>query len=154
MPNNKLNNKSINKDINNIPPTADFVFENFFFRNLKDPSGEAARFLKHYEDHHWTYQDGTPIDDIETALNGWKPAKDGNRVKPEALNWYRAVWNAAKGRVDAPQDAFLYQLTNISLKGQDLALRYKTAEAAFKVADFVNENDLAGDFRLDFRVSN
>ena len=151
-------NKDINKDRkkerdNNRlePPTAADFFEIFFFENFKDPAGEAARFVKYYEDRDWTYQDGTPVTDPERAAKDWKPAKSGPRWDSEALRWYRAVWNAARSRVP---DARLSELTNMSRKGQALILRYKDDPSARKMAAFIIENDLAGDWKIDYRIEN
>lgn len=153
---NKISNKEINKINNNIiPPTAGFVYEVFFFKNMKDPSGEVKRFFKHYdEERHWTYQDGTPIEDVEKVVRDWKPAKAGVRFNREALNWYRAVYNAGKGRMENAFDTFLAPLSNIRAKGHNIALVYVTEADARKVADFIINNSLAGDYQLDFRVSN
>lgn len=154
---NKLTNKHTNKlnnNINNIPPTADSIFEIFFFKNLKDPSGEVTRFLKHYEERGWTYQDGTPVESWEQAARDWKPAKAGTRFDNEALNWYKAVWQAAKDRVINSWVIFFEQLSGIRRKESKLALVYTTETAARSVASFIQENDLAGDYIIDFRVSN
>ncbi len=151
---NKEINKE-NKDSNFItPPTADFIFEIFFFRNLKNPSSEVSRFLKHYEDCGWTYQDGTPIEDVEKVARDWKPAKAGSRFPDEALKWYKAIYLAAIPRVTDAATIFLNQLSNMRLKGNNLALVYKTDTAARCVAAFILDNDLAGDYKLDFRVAN
>ena len=70
----------INKDINidrnkerdnsNRRPTAADVFDLLFFENVKDASGEAARFLKYYDDAGWRYTDGTPVTEWEKAARG------------------------------------------------------------------------------------
>lgn len=149
---NKLINKQINKETNNnMRPTAADFFEVFFFENVKDPAGEACRFVKYYEDRGWTFQDGTPVTDPERAAKDWKPIKAGPRCDTEALRWYKAVWIAAKNRVDG---VFLSQLTNISRKGQHIALRYQDEPSARKMASFITENDLAGDWLVDYRIEN
>lgn len=147
---NILTNKQTNL-LNNTPLTAADFFEIFFFENVKDPAGEAARFVKYYEDRQWTYQDGTPVIDVERAAKDWKPAKAGPRWDGEALRWYRAVWNAARSRVP---DASLSELTNLSRKGQALILRYQDESSARKMAAFIMENDLAGDWQIDYRIEN
>ena len=150
---NILTNKQTNS-INNTPLTAADFFEILFFENVKDPAGEADRFMKYYGERGWTYQDGTPVGDPEQAAKAWKPLKAGPRWEAEALRWYRAIWNAAKGRVKDAQDTFLEQLTNITRNGQKLALRFRTEGAARTVAAFITDNDLAGDWNLDYRIEN
>ena len=149
-------NQSINKSIdnNNIPPTADDFFIKFFFRNLKEPATEAQRFVKHYGDRGWTYQDGSPVTDIEKAADDWHPAKSGPRFNQEALNWYRAVWNAARDRVPDAENIFLRNLRLLDLSGQKLTIRFKTKEDAATASRFIIDNDLAGDWIIDFRFSN
>ena len=148
-------NKSINNNINNnTPPTADDFFEYFFFRNLKNPAQEAERFVKHYSDRGWTYQDGSPITDFEKAAADWKPAKPGDNFSKEALGWYKAVWLAAKERVPNAQSAFLASLQVLTLRNDSLTIRYKTREDAAIVSQFILDNDLAGDWKIDFRFSN
>lgn len=150
---NLLTNKQTNL-LNNTPLTAADFFEIFFFENVKDPAGEAERFVKHYGERGWTYQDGTPVGDADQAAKAWKPLKAGPRWDAEALRWYRAIWNAAKGRVNDAQDTFLEQLTNITRKGQKLALRFRSEGAARTAAAFIADNDLAGDWLLDYRIEN
>lgn len=148
-------NKSINNNINNnTPPTADDFFEYFFFRNLKNPAQEAERFVKHYSDRGWTYQDGSTITDFEKAAADWKPAKPGENFSKEALGWYKAVWLAAKERVPNAQSAFLASLQVLTLRNDSLTIRYKTREDAAIVSQFILDNDLAGDWKIDFRFSN
>ena len=152
---NKLTNIQTNKHSNNNTPlTAADFFEIFFFENVHDPAGEAARFVSYYEDRGWTYQDGTPVKDFERAAKDWKPLKPGKRFDAEALRWYRAVWIAASKRLDNAQDLFLGRLTNIRRKDQQVALVYRDADSARSVSAFITENDLAGDWRLDFRIAN
>ena len=150
---NILTNKQTNS-INNTPLTAADFFEIFFFENVKDPAGEAARFVKYYEDRDWTYQDGAPVSDPERAAKDWKPAKTGPRWDGEALRWYRAVWNAARNRVPEAEYVFLRGITNITRKEDKLAIRFKDAETARYVAAFIMENDLAGDWMIDYRIEN
>lgn len=153
MPINKLINKQINKDINNTPLTAAEIYEIFFFRNLKDPVGELQRFVEYYEDRGWTYQDGTPVSDPEQAAEDWKPKLQGKRFNDEALRWYHAVWNAARNRDQAAEN-FLLPLDSLRLQGQQLSITFKNAQAGQAVGRFILDNDLAGDYRLDFRVAN
>lgn len=156
MPINKDINKEKKKErnINNTPLTAADFFEIFFFENVKDPRAEMLRFWNYYEERDWTYQDGTPVTDVERAAKDWKPAKAGPRWDGEALRWYRAVWNAARSRVEDAQDPFLCQLTHLSRKGQRLALRFRSEGAARTVAAFITENDLAGDWQIEYRIEN
>lgn len=151
---NKHTNKQKDINNNNNAPTALDIEEIFFFKNFKDPSGEVSRFLKYYEERNWTYQDGTPVENWEQAARDWKPAKAGTRFNAEALNWYKAVWQAAKDRVVNSWTLFLGQLDTIRVKDNKLALVYMTETAARYVASFIQENDLAGDYIIDFRVSN
>lgn len=153
QPINKLINKQINKDINNTPLTAAEIYEIFFFRNLKDPVGELQRFVEYYEDRGWTYQDGTPVSNPEQAAEDWKPKIQGKRFNDEALRWYHAVWNAARNRDQAAEN-FLLPLDSLRLQGQQLSITFKNAQAGQAVGRFILDNDLAGDYRLDFRVSN
>ena len=150
---NLLTNKQ-NKDINNTPLTAAEFFEIFLFENISDPSAEVSRFLAYYEDRGWTYQDGTPVKDFERAAKDWKPLKPGKRFDAEALRWYKAVWTAAKGRMDNAFDVFLGRLTNIRRKDQKLALVYRDEGAARSVSAFITDNDLTGDWLIDYRVAN
>lgn len=150
---NILTNKQTNS-INITPLTAADFFEIFFFENVKDPSGEAERFVKHYGERGWTYQDGTPVGDPDQAAKAWKPLKAGPRWDSEALRWYRAVWNAARTRVQEAEDVFLRGITNITRKDDKLAIRFKDAETARYVAAFIMENDLGGDWIIDYRIEN
>ena len=157
MPIEKYRNIDKKKDSNNAPLTAADFFEIFFFDNVKDPLGEAQRFLDHYIMTFWTYTDGTPVTDVDRAAHDWKPKTPGKRFPAEALNWYRAIWQAYKGTVSNVEQArktFLYSLDALRLQGQKLAMAFKTREAALAVAEFIKEHDLAGDWQLDFRVSN
>jgi len=153
MPTNLLTNK-LTKDINNTPLTAADFFEIFFFENVHDPAGEVNRFLAYYEDRGWKYQDGTPVTDFERAAKDWKPLKAGKRFDTEALRWYKAVWIAASKRLDNAFDVFLGRLTNIRRKDQKLALVYRDEGAARSVSAFITDNDLTGDWLIDFRVAN
>ena len=156
--------KKINREIdkkrdnnNTAPLTAADFFEIFFFENLKDPEGEARRFVEYYAGRGWTYLDGTPVTDPEQAARDWKPKLPGKRCPDEALRWYRAVWNAyaarAKDRTTAVKE-FLSSLEALRLNGQQLSVTFKSAEAGNKVARFIIDNDLSGDWKLDFRVAN
>lgn len=148
---NKLTNKHSN---NNTPLTAADFFEIFFFENVHDPAGEVNRFLAYYEDRGWKYQDGTPVTDFERAAKDWKPLKAGKRFDAEALRWYKAVWIAANARIDNAFDLFLDRITNLRRKGQQLALVFRDEGSARKVSAFITDNDLAGDWRLDYRIEN
>ena len=152
---NLLTNILTNKDINNNTPlTAAEFFEIFFFRNLKDPSGELQRFVEYYGARDWTYLDGTPVADPAQAAEDWKPKLAGKRFGDEALRWYKAVWNAARTREKDAADTFLLSLDAMTLSGQQITLRYKTDKAGRAAAGFILDNDLAGDYKLDFRVAN
>ena len=157
------NVEPINKDINidrkkdrdnNRRPTAADVFDLLFFENVKDPSGEAARFLKYYDDNGWAYTDGTPVADWEKAARAWKPLKGGKRHNDELLRWYRAVWNAARGRMPEAHGVLLEEFENIRQEGGKTIITYRTAAAARAAARFIIDNDLGGDQQLDFRVAN
>lgn len=152
---NILTDRQTNKHNNNITPlTAADFFEIFFFGNVKDPAGEAERFVKHYGERGWTYQDGTPIGDADQAAKVWKPLKAGPRWDAEALRWYRAIWNAARTREPDASDIFLKSIDSLRLTGQQLTMTFKTAAAGQRVGRFILDNDLAGDYNLDFRVAN
>lgn len=155
LPRNKDINIDRNKERDNsnrAPLTAADFFEYFFFGNVKDPGAEAHRFVNYYQERGWTFQDGTPITDPGRAAIDWKPLKAGRRWDDEALRWYRAIWNAAKDRVEDALDTFLCQLTNMRRKDQQLALVFRTPGAARKVSAFISENDLAGDYKIDYRI--
>ena len=156
MPINKLINKQINKETNtnNAPLTAADFYEIFFFRNLKDPAGENKRFVEYYQERNWTYLDGTPVTDPDRAAEDWKPKIPGKRFNDEALRWYKAVWNAARTREPDASDIFLKSMDSIRLTGQQLSMTFKTAAAGQRVGRFILDNDLAGDYNLDFRVAN
>lgn len=158
IPRNKyINNKQKRDNNNTAPLTAADFFEIFFFENLKDPEGEAKRFVEYYGARDWTYLDGTPVTDPEQAARDWKPKLPGKRHPDEALRWYRAVWNAyaprAKDRETARKD-FLLTLDALRLNGQQLTVTFKNADAGKRIASFILDNDLAGDWKLDFRVAN
>ena len=40
------------------------------------------------------------------------------------------------------------------MNGQIITLRYKSRDAASAARDFILNNDLGGDYQLDFRVAN
>ena len=150
--------KDKKRDNNNTAPlTAADFFEIFFFENLKDPEGEAKRFVEYYGARDWTYLDGTPVTDPEQAARDWKPKLPGKRHPDEALRWYRAVWNAyaprAKDRETARKE-FLLSLDALRLNGQQLTVTFRNADAGKRIASFILDNDLAGDWKLDFRVVN
>lgn len=158
MPRNKyINNKQERDNNNTAPLTAADFFEIFFFENLKDPEGEAKRFVEYYGARDWTYLDGTPVTDPEQAARDWKPKLPGKRHPDEALRWYRAVWNAyaprAKDRETARKE-FLLSLDALRLNGQQLTITFRNADAGKRIASFILDNDLAGDWKLDFRVAN
>lgn len=158
QPRNKyINNKQERDNNNTAPLTAADFFEIFFFENLKDPEGEAKRFVEYYGARDWTYLDGTPVTDPEQAARDWKPKLPGKRHPDEALRWYRAVWNAyaprAKDRETARKE-FLLSLDALRLNGQQLTITFRNADAGKRIASFILDNDLAGDWKLDFRVSN
>ena len=151
---NILTNKQTNSH-NNTRPTAAEVFDLLFFENMKDPSGEAARFLDYYDANGWTYTDGSPVTDWETAARAWKPLKQGKRYKDELLRWYRAVWNAAQGRLPDAHGILLEEFGNIRYDGPSkVFLTYRTTAAAQAASRFILDNDLVGDIDLDFRVAN
>lgn len=154
---NLINNIQTKESNNNTPLTAADFFEIFFFENVKDPAGEVNRFLAYYEDRGWKYHDGTPVTNPVQAARDWKPKFPGKRHPDEALRWYRAVWNAyaprAKDRETARKE-FLLSLDALSLNGQQLTIIFKNADAGKRIASFILDNDLAGDWKLDFRVSN
>lgn len=156
QPINKIINKQINKETNtnNAPLTAADFYEIFFFRNLKDPAGENKRFVEYYQERNWTYLDGTPVTDPDRAAEDWKPKIPGKRFNDEALRWYKAVWNAARTREPDASDIFLKSMDSIRLTGQQLSMTFKTAAAGQRVGRFILDNDLAGDYNLDFRVAN
>lgn len=150
-------NKERDNSSNTAPLTAADLYEIFFFENVKDPAGEAQRFVEYYGGRGWTYLDGTPVTDTERAARDWKPKLPGKRFNDEALRWYRAVWNAYRNTVcgkEAAQRTMLRNLEALRLQGQQLVISFKSAEAGKEVARFILENDLAGDWKLDFRVAN
>ena len=113
--------------------------------------------MEYYAGRGWTYLDGTPVTDYEQAARDWKPKLPGKRCPDEALRWYRAVWNAyharAKDHTLAVKE-FLVSLDALRLNNQQLTVTFKNAEAGNKVARFIIDNDLSGDWKLDFRVAN
>ena len=154
MPINIDKYKDIKRDSNNTPLTAADFFETFLFLNVNDPAGEAERFVKHYGDRGWTYTDGTPVDDPWKAAEDWKPAKPGKRFNDSALHWYQAIWNCARDRVPDARKAFLECFVFIRIDGKKILLTYTTREAAKVVYDFINERGYAGEYQLEFRLSN
>lgn len=148
-------NKSINQSNNNTPLTAADIYDFFLFEmNFKDPAGEAERFIIHYRDKEdpWTYADGNPVKDPMEAARKWKPVKPGKRFDVEALNWYRAVWNAASNRIRGAHSAFVEGFRGIRRNGNQIAIVFLSRDAAMTVASFVQENDLAGDYVIDYRL--
>lgn len=150
----KLSKLSKLSNINNTPPTAADFYETFFFLNFHEPQAEAERFVKYYNDNGWKYTDGTPVDDPMKAAEAWKPAKPGKRFNSDALYWYKAVWNAAKDRVQDARKAFLDSFVFVRYEGKKILLTYTSKEAAKVVYDFINENGYAGEYQLEFRLSN
>lgn len=150
----ELTNKQTKDNSNNTPLTAADFFETFLFLNVNDPAGEAERFVKHYGDRGWTYADGTPVDDPWKAAEDWKPAKPGKRFNDSALHWYQAIWNCARDRVPDARKAFLDCFVFIRIDGKKILLTYTTREAAKVVYDFINEHGYAGEYQLEFRLSN
>ena len=154
MPINKVINKESKKESNNniinTPLTAAEVFEIFFLElNFLDPQGETERFLEYYTARDWCYQDGTMITDFDRAVRDWKPLKAGKKVDTEALRWYRAVYQSAKNRKEG---APFLRVRTIRRKAQNIALVYANEDDARAVAGFIMDNDLAGDWKVEFRL--
>lgn len=155
---NKVSNKEREKERDNnnnnnitTPPTAADLFEIFFLElNFLDPKGETERFIEYYSQRGWCYQDGTPVTDFAKVARDWKPAKQGRKYDTEVLRWYRSIYVAAKNRGEGVP--FL-RVDSIRRKGQSIALVYRDAEDAKAVASFIMDNDLGGDWKIDFRVS-
>ena len=144
--------KESNNNIINMPPTAADLFEIFFLElNFTDPAGEVERFIEYYTERGWCYQDGTGITDFDRVARDWKPLKPGKKVDAEALRWYRSVYQAAKNRKEG---APFLRVRTIRRKAQNIALVYANEDDARAVAGFIMDNDLAGDWKIDFRLEN
>ena len=151
---NKNINKDRKRDIDNEPLGAADIYDIFLLDlNLKDPAGETERFLKHYTDTCWTYADGTRIKDPLEAARKWKPEKPGKAYDTEALNWYRAVWNAARERVPNAHAVFIEDFCRIRRTNQQISIVYSSKEAAMAAAAFIRDNDLSGDYTIDYRLN-
>lgn len=154
MPINKNINIYKQRDIDNAPLGAADIYDIFLLElNLKDPVGETERFLKHYTDTCWTYADGTRIKDPLEAARKWKPEKPGKAYDTEALNWYRAVWNAARERVPNAHATFIEAFCRIRRTNQQISIVYSSKEAAIQAAAFIRDNDLSGDYTIDYRLN-
>lgn len=151
---NKNINKDRKRDIDNEPLGAAGIYDIFLLDlNLKDPAWETERFLKHYTDTCWTYADGTRIKDPLEAARKWKPEKPGKAYDTEALNWYRAVWNAARERVPNAHAVFIEDFCRIRRTNQQISIVYNSKEAAMAAAAFIRDNDLSGDYTIDYRLN-
>lgn len=154
MPINKYININTQKEIDKKPLGAADIYDIFLLElNLKDPAGETERFLKHYTDTCWTYADGTRIKDPLEAARKWKPEKPGKAYDTEALNWYRAVWNAARERVPNAHAVFIEDFCRIRRTNQQISIVYSSKEAAMAAAAFIRDNDLSGDYTIDYRLN-
>ena len=119
---------------------------------MKDPAGEVKRFTEYYEGRGWTYLDGTPVTDTERAARDWKPKLPGKRFDTEALQWYRAVWSAAKPRMANASVFFIDGVSGIRRSDQKISIVFRNQPAAYAVGGFIQDNDLAGDYKIDYRI--
>lgn len=157
IPRNKEINKDINIDNNTITPQAADFYEFMFFKNFVDPAGEAQRFVEHYADNGWTYQDGTPVADPLKAAKGWKPEVSGKRFNEAALRWYKGVWMSCKnhtGNLTLARKAMLESLVTMKVQERKLTLVYSDEDSAARTGAYIQANQLSGEWHLEFRVRN
>ena len=157
-PINKSNNKSINQARNfSIPPTAaerQRLFQIFFFDlNFTNPEYEVGRFIEHYGGRGWVFGDGQPVVDLYAAAKNWKPEDTTKRFPQDFLNWYKTVYACAIDRLE-DRDSLLTELVKVSRSGKSLDLTYKTREKGLPIMKFVQENDLAGGWQINWKVMN
>lgn len=165
--NNAPNNKSMNKEIKkSLSPGApararesrddeeerERIFEIFFFRNFADPVGEVERFCEFYNPGGtgWKNSNGRRITNIQRAAEEWRPEKSGNRFSAKWLEWFKAVYAAAKSDGDGI-DNMLSTIRGVYSQGParffvDCADR-RVAET---IGNFVKENDLERGLEVRF----
>ena len=155
---NQLNNKSINQSRNfSIPPTAaerQRLFQIFFFDlNFTNPEYEVGRFIEHYGGRGWVFGDGQPVVDLYAAAKNWKPEDTAKRFPQDFLNWYKTVYACAIDRLE-DRDSLLTELAKVTRSGRSLDLTYKNREKALQIMKFVQDNELAGGWQLNWKVLN
>ena len=128
------------------------IFEIFFFRNFADPVGEVERFCEFYnpDGTGWKNSNGRRITNIQRAAEEWRPEKSGNRFSAKWLEWFKAVYAAAKTDGDGI-DNMLSTIRGVYSQGParffvDCADR-RVAET---IGDFVKENDLERGLEVRF----
>lgn len=155
-------NKSINQSINqsrnfSIPPTAaerQRLFQVFFFDlNFNNPEYEVGRFIEHYGGRGWVFGDGQPVVDLYAAAKNWKPEDTKKRFPQDFLNWYKTVYACAIGRLE-DRESLLTELVKVAKNGRTLDLTYKSREKGLPIMKFVQDNDLAGGWQINWKVAN
>ena len=155
---NKSINQSINKEIN--PPRVDArveerIFEIFFFRNMRDPEEELARFRAHYWDgERWRDPSGVAVKSIDRAAQKWTPEKSGDRFTERGfLAWYKTVY--AQMKASSFTTAVLEDLHAVASTGPNtLTLIYYSDGIRSSVESFVREHGLEGGRDLKFVTKN
>lgn len=77
-----IENKDINKDINNIPPTLQDVIAYAKERGFVDAEGFAAHWFAYYTQANWHLANGKPMKDWKKAVITWEPNNKERRFAP------------------------------------------------------------------------
>lgn len=128
------------------------IFEIFFFRNFADPVGEVERFCEFYnpDGTGWKNSNGRRITNIQRAAAEWRPEKPGARFPSHFLEWYKAVYAAAKAEGDGIA-GMLTDLLDVSCSGKrEYTLIFANNTTRDAVADFVEENELQRGAKLKY----
>ncbi len=162
---NYITNKLTNKQKNSLSPgartragesgdeeTRERIFEIFFFKNFADPVGEVERFCEFYnpDGAGWKNSNGRRLTNIQRVAEEWRPEKSGNRFSAKWLEWFKAVYAAAKTDGDGI-DNMLSTIRGVYSQGParffvDCADR-RVAET---IGNFVKENDLERGLEVRF----
>ncbi|MDY6444924.1 MAG: DUF4373 domain-containing protein [Bacteroidales bacterium] len=128
------------------------IFEIFFFRNFADPVGEVERFCEFYnpDGTGWKNSNGRRITNIQRTAEEWRPEKPGARFPSHFLEWYKAVYAAAKTEGDGIA-GMLTDLLDVSCSGKrEYTLIFANTTTRDAVADFIEANGLQRGTKLKY----
>lgn len=124
--------------------TRERIFEIFFFKNFADPVGEVERFVEFYnpDGTGWKNSNGRRITNIQRTAEEWRPEKTRDRFPSHFLDWYKAVYAAAKTEGEGI-DGMLTDLLDVTCSGKrEYTLIFANNTTRDAVADFIKANDL------------
>ena len=131
--------------------TRERIFEIFFFKNFADPVGEIERFWDFYHTPEgWKNSNGRRITNIQRTAEEWRPEKTGTRFPAQFLEWYKAVYAAAKSEGDGIE-GMLTGLVSANKRGnRAYTLVFSSNAVRDAVANFIEENGLQRGMDLNY----